>query len=498
MSQENLGRLNGTADYAFINGKIHTMNENQPRAEAVAIEGNKITYVGDASGLMREIGYDTEVVDLRGKMMLPGFVDGHIHAVAGGVIMKGLGLQTDDKDELMKRITEYVNANPDEKLIHGYGLRLHIWTDDWPTAAMLNEIESERPVYFWAVDGHKAWVNSKALEIAKITKHTPETVPGFSFFQRDKDGNPTGWVVEIPAQMQVLSALVDINPDYVKDGVLEWLAKFSAAGLTSVHDYGIQGLSMDEGFQMFKDLETAGKLPLRVLGVYYWNDPNIDPIPIVQKLATTVNTPLIKGKRFKVNMDGGDDSHNALYVDPYSDKPDLKVNPIITYDALNDAIKRADKLGIDGVCHCFGDLAVRKFLDAVEGAIQANPIRDRRNVISHGTLVHPDDYACLKKLRVTHDSTGSWMSLDPLLRSVSYRMLGKECFNNMFPMKAIADTGANVSFGSDWPVSGYISEYRPLFAIQRAILRQIDPKQSPLGGKKGPITVASGTQSAHT
>jgi predicted amidohydrolase YtcJ len=148
MSQENLGRLNGTADYAFINGKIYTMNENQPRAEAVAIEGNKITYVGDASGLMREIGYDTEVVDLRGKMMLPGFVDGHIHVVAGGVIMKGLGLQTDDKDELMKRITEYVNANPDEKLIHGYGLRLHIWTDDWPTVAMLNEIESEAPRVF--------------------------------------------------------------------------------------------------------------------------------------------------------------------------------------------------------------------------------------------------------------------------------------------------------------------------------------------------------------
>ena len=156
MSQENLGRLNGTADYAFINGKIYTMNANQPWAEAVAIAGNKITYVGDTSGLKREIGYETEVVDLRGKMMLPGFVDGHIHAVAGGVIMKGLDLQTDDKDELMKRITEYVKANPDEKLIHGYGLRLHIWNDDWPTAAMLDEIESERPLYFWAVDGHKA------------------------------------------------------------------------------------------------------------------------------------------------------------------------------------------------------------------------------------------------------------------------------------------------------------------------------------------------------
>jgi predicted amidohydrolase YtcJ len=169
---DNHARLNGTADYAFINGKIYTMNEAQPWAEAVTVEGNKITYVGDASGLKEQIGYDTEVVDLGGKMMLPGFVDGHLHAVAGGVIANGVDLQTDDKAELMQRIKDYVKDNPDKKLIHGYGVRLHIWNDDWPTAAMLDEIEFERPVYLWAIDGHKAWVNSKALELAGITKDT--------------------------------------------------------------------------------------------------------------------------------------------------------------------------------------------------------------------------------------------------------------------------------------------------------------------------------------
>ena len=196
-------------------------------------------------------------------------------------------------------------------------------------------------------------------------------------------------------------------------------------------------------------------------------------------------------------MDGGDDSHNALYVEPYTDRPDLVINPIITYKALNDAIKRADALGIDAVCHCVGDPATRKFLDAVEGAIKSNPERDRRNVVSHGTLVHPDDYARFKELGLTYDSTGSWMSRDPLIRSVSMQRFGKERGNIMYPMKAIADTDANVSFGSDWPVSGYISEYRPLSAIQRGMLRQIDPKQPPLGGNEAQLPLALALK-AHT
>jgi len=497
LADDNHARLNGTADYAFINGEIYTMDDALPRAEAVTIEGNKITYVGNASGLKEQIGYDTKVVDLRGKMMLPGFVDGHIHAVAGGVIMNGVDLQTDDKTELMQRIKDYVKNNPDKELIHGYGVRLHIWNDDWPTAAMLDEIESERPLYFWAIDGHKAWVNSKALELAGITQDTPETVPGFSFFQRDEDRNPTGWIVEIPAQMQVLSALVDIDADYVASGVAEWLPKFAASGITAVHDYGIQGLSMKEGFDLFKDLEKAGKLPLRVLGVYYWNDPDIDPVPIVQQLTKDVDTPLITANRLKVNMDGSDDSYSALYVDGYSDKSDLEVDPIIPYDVLNDVMMRADAVGIDAVCHCFGDLAVRKFLDAVELTSKANPVRDRRNVASHATLVHPDDYGRFKELNVTYDSTGSWMSRDPFIREVTTKRLSDERVDIMFPMNAVADAGGNVSFGSDWPVSGYVSEYRPLYAIQRAMLRQIDPGQPPLGGENAKVPLERALK-AHT
>ncbi len=495
----NNARLNGTADYAFINGKIYTMDKAQPWVEAVTIEGKKITYVGDASGLKHHIGIGTEVIDLDGKMLMPGFVDGHIHAAAGGMILKGVDLQTDDKEEIFKRIKDHVTANPDLDVIVGWGVRFNPWTEGNPTAAMLDKIESKRPVFLWTIDGHAGWANSKALEIAKIDKDTPETVPGYSFFERDDQGNPTGWIIEIPAQLQVLSALINLNLDYVTEGVAEWLPKMSAAGITALADYGIQGIGMEEGFQMLKDLEAEGKLPMRVLGVYYWNDPNVDPIPAVQKLASEVNTELVKANRLKINMDGTDDKHNALFVDPYSDKPDIKVDPIIPFDILNDVVKRADALGIDVVCHCFGDLAVRKLLDAVEAAIAANPKRNRRNVISHGALIHPDDYARFKELDVTYDTSGAWMSRDPLIQTVTTKRLGKKRVAGMFPMKAIADAGGNVSFGSDWPVSGYISNVRPLLAIQMAMTRQPkgDHSQPPLGGEAAKVPLALALK-AHT
>lgn len=485
----NDARLNGTADYALINGKVYTMDKAQPWAEAVTIEGKKITYVGDAAGLKKHIGISTEVIDLDGKMLMPGFVDGHIHAAAGGMILKGVDLQTDDRSEIFKRLNAYIADNPDLDVIVGWGVRFNPWTGGYPTAAMLDEVEAEKPVYLWTIDGHTAWVNSKALEIAGIDKDTPETVPGFSYFERDPQGNPTGWVVEIPAQLQVLSALVDINLDYVAEGVSEWLPKMSAAGITALADYGIQGISMEEGFQMLKDLEAGGKLPMRVLGVYYWNDPEIDPIPHVLKNIKEVDTELVKASRLKINFDGGDDKWNALYVDPYSDKRDIKPKPIIPYEVVDDVVKRADALGIDVVCHCFGDLAVRKLLDAVEAAAAVNPDRKRRNVISHGTLVHPDDYKRFKELDVTYDTTGAWMSYDPLIRDISVKRLGQDRVDLMFPMKAIADAGGNVSFGSDWPVSGYISNIRPLLSIQTAVTRQLqdDPGQPPLGGEAAQV-----------
>ncbi|MGV6803135.1 MAG: amidohydrolase [Ruegeria sp.] len=491
-------RLNPTADYALINGSIHTMDAKGTIAEAIGIEDGEIVFVGDAEGLPNVIGLGTEVIDLGGAMVLPGFVDGHIHAAVGGLIMLGVDLQTDDKKELFALIREEIETNDDE-LILGYGVRFNPWTDGNPTAAMLDDIESERPVYFWAIDGHAAWVNSKALELAGITKDTPDTVPGFSFFERDDDGNPTGWVVEVPAQLQVLSALMEISPEFMRDGVEVWLDRFAAAGITAVHDHGIQGMGQYEGFQMLTALEEADTLPIRIVGSFYWNDGGVDPLPGVIELREQFNTDLVKARYLKINLDGGDDKWNALYVEPYSDKPEIEPQPIIPYDVVQDAVIRADAAGIDVTCHCFGDLAVRKLLDAVEAAIATNPPRDRRHKITHGTLIHPDDYARFGELGVIYDSSGAWMSFDPLLQTVSTTRLGPERVQMMFPTTSVLSGNGVFSFGSDWPVSGYVSEYRPLAAIETGVTRTLDGRKDvpPLGGDDAMMTLEQALR-AHT
>ncbi len=484
-------RANPSTDFALINGQIHMMDEDGTVAEAIAVEGDEIVYVGDAEGLGDVIGLGTDVIDLEGKMVLPGFVEGHMHPTAGALIMRGVDLQVDSIEGILERVRAYAEENPDLPIIHGYGVRLHLWEDGYGTKEMLDEIDAERPIYLWGVDGHQAWVNSKALEIAGIDENTPETVPGFSYFRRNEDGTPAGWIVEIPAQLQVLSKLIDLNLEYTEAGVREWLPRFAAAGITTAHDYGIQGLGMEEGFQMMTDLAEAGDLPIRVQGNFYWNDPDIDPIPLIETMREQFNSELVSARGLKINMDGGDDAYSALYTEPYSDDPDADPAPIIPYDILNETVLRADAAGINVVCHCFGDAAVRAVLDAIEMAIEKNPPRDRRNVISHALLVHPDDIPRFGKLGVTWDSTGAWMSRDPSLASISVSRLGEERIQRYGPMKAIAEAGGNVSLGSDWPAAGYISEYRPLVAIRTAVMRQLPGRDDvpPLGGEAARVPV---------
>lgn len=483
-------RLNPTADVALINGAIHTMDDDGTVAEAIGIEGDEIVYVGDAAGLKNVIGLGTEVIDLKGKMVLPGFVEGHIHVFAGGLIMNGVDLQSDDSEDVLERFRAYA-AETDDEVVMGYGVRFTPWENGNPTAAMLDEIESERPVFLWAIDGHKAWVNSKALELAKITRDTPDTVPGYAYFERDEDGNPTGWIVEIPAQMQVLSALIDVTPQYMLTGVKDWIPRFSASGMTTVQDLGFQGIGQDEGFEIVEQLAEAGEFPFRMRGVFYWNDGDVDPVAEIQDLKRRYTHPLARPLKVKINIDGGDDSDSALYVDGYTDNPDTDPDPIIPRETIVDAVVRADALGIDSVCHCFGDGAVRIMLDAVEEAIRVNPERDRRMAVAHGNSVHPDDIPRFAELGVIWNSSGAWMSYDPNLQLVSDLKLGKERVQEMFPMKAIADAGGKVVLGSDWPVSGWISEYRPLVAIETAVTRTIDGRKdvAPLGGVDAGIDV---------
>ncbi|MCG9581905.1 amidohydrolase [Vibrio tubiashii] len=481
-----------SADKVFTNGKIYTVNSAQPWSESVAINNGKIIYVGDSKLVTKYVGQMTKVIDLEGKMLLPGFIDNHIHPLAGSLIASGTRLETDSKEELIARIKKHLQENPKQDPVISYGWRLNVFPDSGPTKEELDAIESDRAVYLWAVDGHSAWVNSKALEVAGVTRDTPDTQPPFSYFQRDENGDPTGWIVEVPAQLQVLGKLTDINTAYVEAGFRNWAEKFSQAGITTVFDAGVQGVTIDEGLSLYQQLEKEGKLGFKTWTSYYWNDPNVDPIPELKRVHKEYNSDLVKVLRLKVNVDGGDDKHNAVFITPYSDREDgWKGEPIIPAETLTKVVTEADAAGFDTYCHCFGDGATRMYLDAVEAATKQNPTRDRRHTASHVNFIHPDDLPRFKALNVVADFQTNWAAKDPLLQTITIRRVGKDRLDSTINPRSVLEHGGRVAISSDWPVAGWSATHEPLVTIQVAVTRQFvnPPRKPPLGGEKLRLTL---------
>ena len=487
------------ADIVFLNGQIYTVNDSQEWAEAVAVRGDEILYVGDSAGVVAFVGDGTESVDLEDRMMLPGFIDGHIHGTGGGLLAVGPDLLSDDKEEVLRRVRKEADANPDADVILGWAWRPNVFPSTGPRKEDLDAIDSERPIYLWGIDGHSAWVNSRALEIVGVDKDFPDTQPPFSYYQRDEDGTPTGWVVELPAQIEVLGKLRDLSPAGVESGVRDWMPRYAAAGITSLFDAGIQGMTFAEGYGMYQNLENEGALTTRVFGSLYWNNPEVNPLPELRQLRADFNSELVKVLKLKVNADSSDEKWNAFYVDPYNDRPDSRGEPIIPEDVLTRVMIEADADGIDLFCHCWGDAATRMFLDAVEAAIETNPDRARRHTISHTALVHPEDVPRFAELGVIGDYQTSWAVLDPIIDGITNLRIGTARRDRFFGVKELADAGAHISLSSDWPVAGYALTHEPLVTIQVAVTRQAPepPRNEPLGGEAARLPLADAIR-AHT
>ena len=242
------------ADYVFQNGAVYTMESKTPRAEAVAVTGKKISYVGSTTGAKAFIGTNTKVIDLKGKMLLPGFVESHIHPTTA-LIAQGADMQYDSVEQMLTAVKAWADSHPDAKIIRGFGWRYNVFPPTGPNKADLDKLFPDRPVVLFAIDGHSAWVNSKAFAMAGITAKTPDPAPGFSWFERDpKTNEPSGWLVEVPAVQAVFFKLQTPSPETVIAAMVEQLSKFSAAGITAAWDAGIPLMPTDRGFEAYQEL----------------------------------------------------------------------------------------------------------------------------------------------------------------------------------------------------------------------------------------------------
>ena len=465
------------ADYVFKNGAIYTIDTKNPTAQAIAIKGKKITYVGANVGVKPFIGEKTQVIDLKGQMLLPGFVDSHIHPSLA-IFAGGADVQTDSLDELLASLKKWADANPDAKVIRGYGWRYTLFPTTGPTKDVLDKVFPDRPVLLIAIDVHSAWVNSKALELSGVNAKTPDPAPGFSYFQRDpKTGEPTGWVVETQAEQAVLAKLSPPTADAQVAEMAELLPKLSASGITALFDAGISTMPIESGLDGYQNLEKNNKLPVRVVASYYWNNSETeDPAGIALKLRDKYHSELVQFRTLKVNADGGEAQHTAVLLKPYFDRPGFYGEYLLDPKLMEAAVLKAQANGLDTHCHCYGDAAIRAYLDIVAKAEKQYPNSPSRHTIAHSLLITDQDVPRFKELNVTMQTSPQWITPDPYSEKVT-QILGNDVVNAEWArMNSVLKTGGRLAFGSDWPASGYFSSYRPLDAIQVALTRAILPQ----------------------
>jgi len=451
------------SDLVLRNGAIYTMNATRAWAEAVAVDGGRIVYVGPDSAVTKWIGGRTQVLDLQGKMLLPGFHDSHVHPLSGGIELgecnlNGLATQ----EQILNAIRRYAQQNPAAPWIRGGGWDLPIFPNANPHKSLLDQIVPDRPVYLSAADGHSVWVNSKALQIAGIAKDTPDTPRGR--IERDpKTGEPTGTLREDAAGL-----VAQHLPEYTKGDYVNGLRR----GLEMANRFGIislQEASADSNdLEAYLELDRRGELTARVVAAM-----DVDPAQGVAQIPRLVALrKKFQGKRLRANAikifaDGVIEARTAAVLEPYLDYGDLgKAN--LETEAFKRLVTALDSTGFQVHIHAIGDRGIRLALDAYQGARAKNGSRDSRHHIAHLELIDPDDIPRFRQLGVIANFQPLWAYADLYITELTEPALGPARSRWLYPIASVMKTGAIVAGGSDWSVSSM----NPLDAMQVAVTRR--------------------------
>ncbi|WP_128977666.1 amidohydrolase [Streptomyces roseicoloratus] len=445
-----------TADLVFTGGPVFTGDPARTRAGSLAVTGDRITAVGHDE--VRElIGPRTEVVDLHGKLLIPGFQDAHIHAVYGGVELAECDLSgTTGVDEYRAIIAEFAAAHPDHEWITGGGWSLESFEGGLPTRQLLDSLVPDRPVCLVNRDHHGSWVNSRALELAGITAGTPDPVDGR--IERDADGVPTGVLQE------GASALVSrlIPPSTTADriaGLLRAQALLHSLGVTGWQDALLGEFSgKPDPSDAYVATAQDGTLTARVTGALWWDRlRGAEQIPELVAQREKLSRGRFRAGSVKIMQDGIAENFTAALTSPYLDGcgcPTANTGmSFVDPEALRGHVTALDALDFQVHFHALGDRAVREALDAIEAAVAANGRRGNRHHLAHLQVVHPDDLVRFARLGALANIQPLWAAHEPQMDELTIPFLGPERAAWQYPFGDLVRAGATLVAGSDWPVS---------------------------------------------
>ncbi|MEU9996229.1 amidohydrolase [Streptomyces sp. NPDC048370] len=444
------------ADLVFTHGPVHTGDPARTRASSLAVTGERITAVGHDD--VRElIGPDTEVVDLRGKLLLPGFQDSHVHAVFGGTELAECDLTgTVGVQDYLARIREFADAHPDRPWITGGGWSMESFEGGLPTRQLLDSVVPDRPVYLVNRDHHGAWANTRALELAGLTRESVDPVDGR--IEREADGTPSGTLQE--GATGLVSRLVPPSTPAARlAGLLRAQELLHSLGITGWQDamLGVYGGNPDPS-DAYLAAARAGTLTARVNGALWWDrERGAEQIDELVERRRELAYGRFRADSVKIMQDGVAENFTAAMTTPYLDGCGCAtansglsfVDPV----ALRSYVTRLDALDFQVHFHALGDRAVREALDAVEAAVEANGRRGNRHHLAHLQVVHPDDMERFAHLGAVANIQPLWAAHEPQMDELTIPFLGPERASWQYPFGSLLRAGATLAAGSDWPVS---------------------------------------------
>ncbi len=470
------------ADTVFTGGAVYTVDPARSWAQAVAIRGGRIAFVGTDTGAQAFVGPKTRVVKLEGRMLLPGFQDAHIHPVSGGVELGQCNLNDLPKaEQVLAKVKECAAGLGDKPWLLGGGWLLPTFPGGNPTKEALDAIVPDKPAMLSASDGHSSWVNSKALALAGITNDTPDPKDGR--IERDPVTKAATGTLRESASDLVAKHVPENTPTERLDGLRRTLALLAKNGVTAVQEAsagaGAEGAGASATMDTYVAAERRGQLTVRVVAALGTdNSRGPEQVDDLVKLRARYTTARVKPIAAKIFADGVIEPRTAAMLADYTDRPGWRGEPNFTEAALNALVVKLAENDFNVHIHAIGDRAVRMSLDAFEAAQPKTSVRGQRHQIAHLEVIDPADLPRFRKLGVIANFQALWAYADDYIVDMTWGGLGPERSRWIYPIESVVKAGAVLAMGSDWSVSSL----NPLEAIQVAVTRQgIDePKRAPM------------------